>query len=183
MRTDEKLTDLPFFNVFKIVDPDMHLKNYLYGERRGKDSVAFVIHKRDTEFFIVNHEFKPPVNEFIIGGFGGSIDKDKSHENIVIDEVKEEAGFTVDASDVFSVGKVLVSTQMNQFCHLYIVLVNDDQLTGREPENAVEAMAAPTISTYDHLINYEDWKPVTIIQRAVKRGIISSDVVKVTVPF
>ena len=52
--------------------------------------------------------------------FGGSLDKAKSLEEIVIDEVIEEAGYIIDEDDIFSLGKVFVSTQMNQFVHLFL---------------------------------------------------------------
>lgn len=174
MRTDEKLTDFQFFNVYKAVDREFHLKNYMYGERKGKDSVAFICYDFTTEKFLLNKEYKPPVAKFILGGFGGSLDKDKSLLDIVQEEVKEEAGYTVPKKNIFALGKVLVSTQMNQFCYLYIAFVDDQLKTGRAPENAVEAMATPEWVTYEQInsINMEDWKPIAITQRAIVKGLI-----------
>ena len=173
MRRDEKLTDFPFFNVYKAVDRDFHLKNYQYGERKGRDSVAFICYDLDkTKPYLLNREYKPPVAEFIVGGFGGSLDKVKHKRNIVIEEVREEAGYNVGHADVFYVGKVLVSTQMNQFCYLYIVHVNDRMKTERAPENAVEAMATPVWVGYKGLVEAEDWKPITIVQKAIAKKAI-----------
>jgi len=172
MREDIKLTDFPFLNVYRVVDPDKHIKNYTYSERKGKDSIAFICYDPKRDQYLLNDEFKPPVDRFVLGAFGGSIDKNKSHKAITIEELKEEAGYDVEGVDVHSLGKVLVSTQMNQYCYLFIAIVDESEFTGREPENAVEAMAKTQWVESKTLAMLNDWKAITIYCKAVALGIV-----------
>ena len=109
-----------------------------------------------------------------MGAFGGSIDKDKSLKQIVIDEVREEAGFDVDLESIIGLGQVMVSTQMNQFCYLFIVIVDRSTQKERQPENEVEALAKIewTHKSDGLLWNLQDWKPLAIITKALAIGII-----------
>jgi 8-oxo-dGTP pyrophosphatase MutT (NUDIX family) len=172
MRTIKKLTDNKYLNIMEIQDLENHVKGFQYAERRGVDSVAFICYDHESEQFLLNKELKPPINKMVLGAFGGSCDKDKDLKDIVIDEVKEEAGFVVKRASVMSVGKVLVSTQMNQYCYLYLVFVNKDYQVEREPENAIEAMAETSWHNIAEVFTLEDWKPITIIAMAQAQKII-----------
>jgi hypothetical protein len=172
MRTIKQLTNNKFLNIKEIADPEMGVKGFQFAERRGVDSVAFICYDRDPELFLLNTELKVPINKMLKGAFGGSLDKDKEPIDIVIDEVKEEAGFTVTKEDVYLVGKVMVSTQMNQFCYLYIVFVNKDKQEDKKPQDEIEALAKTTWDSWDKLDELEDWKPITILAMAQGKGII-----------
>ena len=175
MKNIKKLTDNKLLNLYEICDPENHVQGYQFAERRGVDSIAFICYDPRKEKFLLNREFKPPISSFILGAFGGSIDKDKKPEEIVLDEVREEAGFVVSPEDIKLVGRVFVSTQMNQWCSLYIVFVDRDKQTNREPENAVEAMAQTHWVAWSEfaLSKLRDWKPITIISLAHWKNIIS----------
>jgi len=175
MRVVRKITNNRFVNIREIKDPEMHLDGYQFAERLGVDSVAFVLWDENEEMFLLNREYKPPVDKFMLGAFGGSMDKNKSPEEIVIAEVKEEAGFVVDKKDVYYVGEVLVSTQMNQMCKLYLVKVDKKNQDERDPENPVEAMAETEWVSYNsNLLSYlRDWKPLAIISKAKAIDILS----------
>lgn len=173
MRTVKQLTSNKFLNIKEIKDPSKHIKGFQFAERRGVDSVAFICFDPGRKEFLLNREQKPPIDRYVWGAFGGSFDKDKSPEDIVIDEVKEEAGFTVTKKDVKFVGKVLVSTQMNQYCYLYIVMVNKNKQGERKPENLIEASATTSWFLWSNdIYRLEDWKPITIITKAQAQGII-----------
>ena len=176
MRIVNKLTDNRFLNIKKVIDPDNNTNGYLFAERLGVDSVAFILWDSGAEQFLLNKEYKPPVDEFIIGAFGGSMDKDKNPEEIVIAETKEEAGFVVTKEQVHFVGEAFVSTQMNQFCKLYLVEVNKEDQDEREPENAMEASAEPTWLDWEpsELADLRDWKALTIIYMAQGKGVLPS---------
>jgi len=176
MRTIRKLTDNRFINIKEIKDPENNVNGYQFAERLGVDSVAFVCYDPKIDKFLVNKEYKPPVNSFIVGAFGGSMDKDKSPKQIVKDEVKEEAGFVVGEEDIYKVGKVLVSTQMNQFCHLFVVFVDKDDQGEREPENKIEAMAGTKWMDAEDVCNLDDWKAPTIIVKAQIENIVWSKI-------
>jgi len=169
MRIEDKITDFKFLNIKKVEDPDNNVQGYFFAERLGKDSVAFICYDPNTHEFLLNKEYKPPIDDFLLGAFGGSMDKDKKPEEIVIDEVKEEAGFRVSKRDVQYLGKAFVSTQMNQFCHLFLVFVDKDNQEEREPENAVEAMASTEWVSDSKVWELEDWKAITILGKSELR--------------
>jgi len=169
MRIEDKVTDFKFLNIKKIVDPDNNVQGYFFAERLGTDSVAFICYDARSSKFLVNNEYKPPIDEFILGAFGGSLDKDRTPEEIVIAEVKEEAGFRVNQNDVKYVGKAFVSTQMNQFCHLFLVYVDRDKQEEREPENAVEAMAETQWISQQEVWKLDDWKAIAILGKSELR--------------
>ena len=168
-----KLTDNKFLNVFEVYDPDNHVRGYQFTERRGKDSVAFICYDTRKKQFILNCEFTPPVGCFHKRAFGGSLDKPELEPwQIVKAEVEEEAGYRVGKDDIQYVGKCFVSTQMNQECFLYLVLVDDSIKTDRKPENKVEAMAQLRwMSTHD-ILSGDDWKSIAILMKAVDKRIL-----------
>lgn len=137
--------------------------NYFYAERKGRDSIAFIL--RDGELFGLINEFKPPVGKFLITAFGGSLDKDKTIEEIVHEEVQEEAGYQ-DAK-IEHQGMCFVSTQMNQFCHLFMVDVTDAIKCDRtfispmdEKTNVVWQTQQQILSPFGFC-----WKATTILTR------------------
>jgi len=175
MRVVTKLTDNRFLNIKQVVDPSKGVRGYQFAERAGTDSVAFICYDKNNQQILLNKEFKPPIDEFILGAFGGSIDKEKSFEQIVIGEVREEAGFIVDRESVQYLGKVMVSTQMNQFCHLYVVMVDKNDQREREPENEIEKMATTEWIDYSamgYIAELKDWKPLAILYKAINLGVL-----------
>jgi len=169
MRTIKQLTNNRFLNIKEVADSDMHVKAYQFAERKGVDSIAFICYAMDGDKkgqFLLNHENTPPTGEFLDRAFGGSIDKDKLLVDIVIDEVKEEAGYTVTKADVYTLGKVFVSTQMNQYCHLFLVMVSENMKGEREPENATEASSTPKWVTTMDIDSGQDWKAITILRKS-----------------
>lgn len=170
-RIVESLTDNRFLNIKQVVDPSKGCKGYQFAERRGQDSIAFICYDKDTNEFLVNREYKPPVDQFIDSAFGGSLDKDVSKIEIVIAEVREEAGFVVDKNNVIEVGRSFVSTQMNQYCFLYFVYVDKTKQQEREPENAIEALAETKWVTIDEINRSDDWKSIAIVAKAKDQGL------------
>jgi len=158
---------VPYFTV------KMESGYYVYGERLGRDSVAFILYDQAVHKVGLINEIKPPIGPdvFMTTAFGGSLDKDIPVWQIVVEEVKEEAGYTVTESDVNYVGKVLVSTQMNQFCHLYLVDITGKTVGERELE---EHEAGSTVVWVDmeDISEVEDWKTPTIILKAIGKNIL-----------
>jgi 8-oxo-dGTP pyrophosphatase MutT (NUDIX family) len=170
MRIVKKITDLRWLNIFEVCDPENNVRGYQYVERLGVDSVAFICYDPDLKLFLLNEEYKPPVNKFVLGAFGGSIDKKMSPSEIVTHEVEEEAGFAITKA-IILMGKVLVSTQMNQYCHLFLVIVDKNDETDRKPENAVEAMAKTKWVHGHDIPALEDWKAIAIFSKAMHNGV------------
>lgn len=146
---------------------------YLYSERKGKDSIAFILSDSITGLIGVIKEFKPPINDFLVTAFGGSLDKpDKSPLEICIEEVREEAGYEVTDKHIQYKGKVMVSTQSNQFCHLFQVDVTDLELKERQPENDLEAMAEVVWLPRWRVSELQDWKAITILRKQNEDSIL-----------
>lgn len=156
---------------------------YTYAERAGLDSVAFVLYNKDTKRYGLIMEYKPPIDRFLITAFGGSLDKDTrvNHDlfilkysigldylkEIVREETKEEAGYSVHSEQILLVGSYFCSTQMNQHVHLFVVEVNDSQFTGRKPENEMEEAASVIWLTMDDVLDspLKDWKSVVAVSK------------------
>lgn len=164
--------------------------NYYYAERKGIDSVAFVlfnIHATDEKKIGLLKEMKFPVEESIVGAFGGSIDDEKYHDDLyslVIDEALEEAGFIVDKDDITYYGKYFVSTQMNQFCHLFGVTVDKFKQGLRTTTNPHELESFITWVSVPEVLQLKDWKTIVIVTKklAEKNVLIRANKMGLTDP-
>ena len=149
---------------FKVKQTD---KWYIFGERLGKDSLAFILYDKESQEFGLIHERKPPLGTdvFRTTAFGGSFDKDIEMADICIEEVKEEAGYTIQRGNLDYLGQVLVSTQMNQMCHLYLVDVTGLEAGERDLQEG-EYGSKVVWMPLQRVLNLQDWKAPTIIVKA-----------------
>ena len=168
MRVIKQLTDNKFLNLKEVSDESMGCKGYQFAERLGVDSIAFICYDQNNKKFIINNECTPPIGKMLKRAFGGSLDKVTDKEKIVKAEVEEEVGYNVLSSNIHYVGKSFVSTQMNQFCYLYLVFVTDKNKTERKPENESEAISHPIYVSEDEIEEGDDWKAITILTKARK---------------
>ena len=152
---------------------------YAYAERLCKDSVAFILYdpSKGKKKFAVIKEGKPPIGGgfHMMTAFGGSKDSDKPLDSIVEAEVLEEAGYKMDIrrnSRINRLGHVLVSTQMNQWCYLYIVNVKGIECTGRTTTDPRERSAEVKWLTKKELLHLQDWKAPTIYIKAKQQGLL-----------
>jgi UDP-sugar diphosphatase len=172
MRIIKQLTNNRFLNLKEVSDDSMGCKGYQFAERLGVDSIAFICYDKSKNEFIINNECTPPIGKLLKRAFGGSLDKNKEMEKIVKAEVEEEVGYNVDDSDINMVGKCFVSTQMNQFCYLYLVFISDKKKTERKPENESEAISHPIVVLEEEIEDGDDWKAITILTKARKLKLI-----------
>lgn len=169
----ELLFDNPWLKVKKA-------GGFIYSERKGVDSVAFVliaINAADERRIGLIHEYKDPIGRFVTTAFGGSIDNEKYHKDLNIlvkDEVIEESGFDVSLENINYHGKAMVSTQSNQFCHLFSVEVDKLKQGERTTTNATELLSKVTWLTMKDVNELEDWKAQAIILRRMmsKNGLV-----------
>ena len=111
---------------------------YNYVQRAGTDSIAFILIDSEKEQLGLILESKPPLDEaynekkMLTTAFGGSCDMDIPLNEICQTEVLEESGYNVVLENIVFMGDTLVSSQMNQICHLF--LVNVTGLTPTETE-------------------------------------------------
>ena len=176
-------------------DPFMTVKKargyYEYAERGGVDSVAFVLLKNDIDCWGLINESKPPRDEIekervmMTTAFGGSCDdKSLTPHQICKIEVEEESGYEVSDERIHFVGETLVSSQMSQMCHLFLVDVRGLTKTKKaEYENSVSEIQAKKDENEfsknsvvwmdeEDLIENMDWKSITIMTLAFAQRII-----------
>jgi hypothetical protein len=150
-------------------DPFMTVKKadgyYYYAERGGRDSIAFILKDSVTNKYAMIRESKPPMYErnitSMVTAFGGSIDMNKTPIEIAQIEIQEESGFKIDIQDITDVGSVLVSTQMNQKCFLFIA-----DVTNYEEYNGIESGTEVVWLSKEDIIKTYDWKAITILAKS-----------------
>ena len=150
---------------------------FVYSERKGIDSVAFILiamNAADERRIGLIHEYKNPIGRFLNSAFGGSIDDEKFHDDLrtlVKEEVVEESGFEVGIESIEYHGKVMVSAQSNQFCHLFSVEVDKLKQGDKTTTNPAEQRDSLTWITMREVPDLEDWKAQAIIlRRMMKRN-------------
>ena len=154
--------------------------NHIYSQRKGIDSIAFIfiaINASDEKRIGLIHEFKESIGSFLTTAFGGSIDDEKYHKNLkllVKDEAMEEAGFDIKLSQIQYHGKTMVSTQSNQFCHLFSIEVNKMDQGDKTTKNPSELKSTVSWLSMPEIKDVEDWKSQTIILRRMmaKNGLV-----------
>ena len=152
-------------------------QGFTYGERRGVNSIAFMLvskDKNDNKPYGVVKEYKNPIEQFVVTAFGGSIDTPRYKndlEYLVQEEVIEESGFRVDKDDIWYLDKVLVSTQMNQFCHLFVVYIDKSKQGRKTTTNKAELLAQVLWLNADGIIGLQDWKAPVILSKKIQLGI------------
>ncbi len=149
---------------------------YVYSERVGVNSVAFILFDNSTKKFGLILEYKPTLDTHVLTGFGGSIDKEVSYQEICQEEIAEESGYEVSLDKIHSIGQTLVSSQMNQICEGYLVDVTGIEKTlEAEYETEGEEFANNKIKWLDadELMDNSCWKSCWIFVKSVHLGIIN----------
>lgn len=159
---------------------------FYYAERKGIDSVAFILvdESRVVDKFGLVNEGKPPLADrygktrvTLDTAFGGSNDNIDVEEyesmngyekinhmrRLVITETEEESGYTVDADRVNFVSKEFVSTQMNQFCYLFIVDVTGLDQGKKTSTDELESRAYVKWLDSDMVALGNDWKSKLLV--------------------
>jgi len=150
-------------------------KHFIYAQRKGTDSIAFVLlatNISDTKRIGLTHEYKDPIDRFVTTAFGGSIDDEKYHHDLrtlVKEEVLEESGFKVGVEDINYYGKVLCSTQMNQFVHLFTVKVDKSKQGEKTTTNPTELKASVQWLDMQEVAELEDWKAITTLVKVLNK--------------
>ena len=167
---------------------------YIFGERVGVDSIAFILFDNNKKQFGLILESKPPLDtetELIrkTTAFGGSIDMTENHtyKDICQVEVAEETGYEVPLDKIHSIGKTLVSTQMSQMCEGFLVDTTDIEKTleAEYEKDASEAQNEKDANEFvgnkimwmdaDGLMDNNDWKSIWIFTKAIFADIITKD--------
>lgn len=146
---------------------------YFFAERLGINSIAFILYNKKKKKFGLVREFKNPIDSFLITAFGGSLDNENKNKlDILIEEVKEEAGYKINKKRIYELGKIFVSTQMNQFCFLYLIDITGLKYSGKTTNDKIEKLSETIWLDYNKLFKLYDWKSLIIVQKAIFNNII-----------
>lgn len=99
---------------------------------RSHDSVAILLYHKEKDSFVLVKQFRAPVylndktKTFTFELCAGLIDKDKSIEEIVIEEIDEECGFEVQKKDILKITSFHTNVGISGAKqHLYFAKIND----------------------------------------------------------
>ena len=155
-------------------------RNYfIYAERGGIDSIAFILYDDNIKRFALIKEAKPPFDEafekeaYMKTAFGGSIDTDtETYKQICQQEVLEESGYKVPLERIWNTGETVVSTQMSQICYTYMVDVTGIEKTEKAEYEMNDTEENVIWMTYNELMDLGEWKSLYIANLAIFRGYI-----------
>jgi nicotinamide phosphoribosyltransferase len=156
----------PFLTVKRARD------NYIYSERGGVNSIAFILYDNKSKKIALIHEEKPPRDEIekkkvnMTTAFGGSIDTIHSYKEICQIEVREESGYIVPLDKIHSIGLTLVSSQMSQLVEGFLVDVTDIEKTmlAEHESNSHETVIW---LSYNDMMKNNDWKSIWIYSQSI----------------
>jgi len=131
---------------------------------KTKDSVAILIYNKDSNSFVCVKQFRPAVyanndhNGITVELCAGLVDKDLSLEQIASEEVLEETGFKVDASDLKKVTSFYISVGVaGSKQHLYFVEVDESLRAnsggGVVGEEMIEVLEIPLDRAREFMFN------------------------------
>lgn len=159
-------------------DPFLSVKRsrdrYVFAERLGRDSIAFILYDKNSKRYGLIKESKPPLDgedylAYLITAFGGSIDMDKSAQEICQIEAEEESGYIVPLESIHYVGETFVSSQMSQMCKLFVVDVTGickSEIAEWEESDSLDAGEERFYwMSRDEVMDNMDWKSIFIVAR------------------
>lgn len=146
------------------------IDNYVFAERKNIDSLSFVLFATnvdDEKRIGLTYDFQPSINKSIIKAFTCSIDDPEVSDlkNLIIIQVKKQAGFIVGKSEIQYLGKCLVTSKMNEFCHLFGVAVDKTRQVKRDANDTLKNNSGHYWSTNESVQELEDWKAQLIVYR------------------
>lgn len=147
---------------------------FYFVQRLGKDSVAFVLYDSDKGFGILK-SYSSPYKQFVLDAFTGSLDKpENTILQTLIEEVKEEAGYTVVKESCTPVGKYKVGTSTNEHVYSFLIDVGNMKQEKKEPENIFEQNTDILWMDYDSVLKDSNigWRAKMIIQDADRKNLL-----------
>jgi len=113
---------------------------YFYSQRKGKDSIRFILYdkSRPKPFCLLEH-FEASRNEILQTAYSGSNDKPLPLIEICREEVNEESEFTLEDTERITLVRPMgLGSQTNEVAYLYLVDVEGLPNTPMVPENEYE---------------------------------------------
>ncbi len=154
-----------YLTVKKTYDPKTKGKfDFYFVERVGKDSVAFLLFDASTTKFGILKQYSSPLEQFTLGCFTGSMEKEgKNVFTTVVEEVIEESGYTVGTDRVQLISTEGVGTCTNELVNLCLVDVTSLERGKRKPENLFERNMTMSWLSASEVIESCEWKAKQIV--------------------
>ena len=164
-QTEKMKGSEPWITVYSQHDSETDPKDgYFWTRRGGKDSVAFLLYDKEKERYGAVKCYHGPSHTWQVRAFTGSLDKDKSKEDILKDEVREEAGYTVDSDSVKELPSYYLGHNTDEKVTLYVVDITGLEREIPDFENDFEKNSEIYWLSDTGLIRKSpDWKVVTIL--------------------
>lgn len=162
----------PWSTIKKI---DKGEESYFFMERKGVDSVAFILFDalRANDPFGLIHQYRGNFGEWQIGCFTGSLDKPELEMiEIVKEEVKEESGYDVPVERITYITTECAGSQSNERVHLYFVDVTGLPPGELAPESDQEVNTETVWNCETGVIACHDWKAKLIILSCLRNGML-----------
>ncbi len=151
-------------------------ESYYFMERAGVDSVAFILFdaNKGEECFGLINQYRGQFGVYQKGCYTGSLDKPElTIDQIVIEEVKEEAGYEVTEDNLCFIGHECCGSQSNERVHLYLVNVTGLEQKELEPESIHEENTDNLWMCETELMFCDDWKAKLILLSCKRLEILS----------
>ncbi|RXJ82929.1 NUDIX domain-containing protein [Arcobacter cloacae] len=126
-----ELKDTKFVHPIKVTF-NQNGKNKSWEAVRSHDSVAILLYHKEKDSFLLVKQFRMPVylsdnsKTFTYELCAGLLDKNKSIEEIVIEEIDEECGYKVDINSIQKVTSFFTNVGISGGCqHLYFAVIDE----------------------------------------------------------
>lgn len=138
---------------------------YYFSERVGRDSAAFLLYDGTrAKPYQALSQWHGPLARYVPGAFTGSFDKQAlTPEQILIEEVKEEAGYVVESDNCLLLGVEPVSSQTNESVYLYLVDITGIPQDKTEPQNIFEEQIVRYWCDAATVLRELEWKAKLIV--------------------
>lgn len=127
----EELTDTKFIHPIKVTYTQ-NGKNRSWEAVKSHDSVAVLLYHEEKDSFLLVKQFRIPVylndnsKTFTYELCAGLVDKDKSLEEIVVEEIDEECGYKIDIDNLTKITSFYTSVGITGGCqHLYFSKIDE----------------------------------------------------------
>lgn len=126
-----ELRDTKFVHPIKVTF-NQNGKNKSWEAVRSHDSVAILLYHKEKDSFLLVKQFRMPVylndnsKTFTYELCAGLLDKNKSIEEIVVEEIDEECGYKVDIKNIQKVTSFFTNVGISGGCqHLYFAVIDE----------------------------------------------------------
>jgi len=157
-----ELKDTKFVHPIKVTF-NQNGKNKSWEAVRSHDSVAILLYHKEKDSFLLVKQFRMPVylsdntKTFTYELCAGLIDKNKSIEEIVIEEIDEECGYKVDLSNIQKVTSFFTNVGISGGCqYLYFAAIDESMKIhdgGGINDEQIEVMFLPIEKAEDFIFD------------------------------